>query len=188
MPILPSEPALYPEELFADVPVLPGADQTWWVLHTRPRQEKSLARELRQLHLSFYLPLIARRCHVRGRVMQSHIPLFPSYLFLRGGDQDRLTALNTHRVVRSIAVSAQDELWRDLRQVHTLIGSGAPITPEDRLEPGMLVEIRSGPLAGLRGKIIRSATGRRFVISVNFIQQGASVTIEDFALAPIETL
>ena len=42
MPILSSEPSLFPEELF-------GADwsddaaRQWWVLHTRPRQEKSLA-------------------------------------------------------------------------------------------------------------------------------------------------
>ena len=32
---------------------------------------------------------------------------------------------------------------------------------------------RSGPLAGLKGKILRTASGRRFVVEVDFIQQGA---------------
>ena len=40
--------------------------------------------------------------------------------------------------------------------------------------------------AGLKGKIIRVATGRRFVVQVDFIQQGASVVLDDFAVQPAE--
>jgi transcription antitermination factor NusG len=68
-------------------------------------------------------------------------------------------------------------LWR-------LLASGAPVTPEDRLVPGMTVEITRGPLAGLSGKIVRAASGRRFVVEVHFIQRGASVLLDDFALEP----
>jgi hypothetical protein len=50
---------------------------------------------------------------------------------------------------------------------------------------GAVVDITSGPLEGLRGTIIRSASGRRFVVRVDFIQQGASVLLEDFALIPV---
>ena len=71
-------------------------------------------------------------------------------------------------------------------KIHRLIASGAAVTPEKRLVPGDLVEIRSGPLAGLRGTILKSASGSRFVVQVDFIQRGASVLLDDFTLARID--
>jgi len=186
MPVLQAESELYPEDLFGadNQPNLSG--RVWWVLHTKPRQEKSLARDLVAQQLPFYLPVVGQRSLVRGRVLTSHIPLFPGYLFLLAEGNERIEALTTHRVVRSIPVTDQTELWRDLRQVQRLIATGAPLTAEGRLAPGMEVEIQSGPLAGLRGKILRSATGKRFVVSVNFIQQGASVLLDDFVLLRVK--
>ena len=181
MPILAAEPDLYPENLFAELPAEPHG-RAWWVLHTRPRQEKSLARQLLDRQVPLFLPLIRRKNRLRGRIMTSHIPLFTSYVFLLASQQERLTALATQRVVMSLTVPNQEQLWRDLCQIRRLIESGAPITPEDRLQSGMQVEIRSGPLMGLKGTILRTGSGRRFVVQVDFIQRGASVELDDFML------
>jgi transcriptional antiterminator RfaH len=186
MPLLDEEPPLFPAGLFD--PTLDPAvlqDKTWWVLHTKPRQEKSLARDLFSRQVPFYLPQTLKRWRLRGRMMKSHVPLFAGYLFLMADAKDRITALTTNRIVQSIKVPDQAQLWSDLRQIHKLIATGAPVTPEDKLGPGDLVEIRSGSLAGLRGTILASATGRRFVVKVDFIQRGASVLIDDVALAPV---
>lgn len=86
----------------------------WWVLHTRPRQEKSLARDLHDCGAPFYLPLVRRRTLVRNRVMESSLPLFPGYLFLLADNEERMTALATRRVARSLDVPDQARLWRDL--------------------------------------------------------------------------
>jgi transcriptional antiterminator RfaH len=186
MPLLPLEPTVYPEGLLADADPPETAGRSWWVLHTKPRQEKSLARQLLRSGVSFYLPVIARRCLVRNRVQHSHVPLFAGYVFLLGDHDERVTALATGRVVRSLEVADQTGLWRDLRQICRLIATGAPIAPEERLTPGAPVEIRTGPLAGLRGTILRTASGRRFVVQVDFIHQGASVLLDDFHLAPLD--
>jgi transcriptional antiterminator RfaH len=162
-----------------------GSDRLW-VLHTRPRQEKSLARQLHGNRIPFYLPCISRRLRYRDRVMTSHVPLFPGYVFLRGDNDARVAALETSRVIQAIHVIDQDRLWQDLRQINQLIATGEPITPEERLVPGSIVEIRNGPLTGLRGKILRSASGNRFVVEVDFIHKGASLIIDDFALASCE--
>jgi len=186
MPFLPPEPNAFPDNLFADDNAELRQGRLWWVLHTKPRQEKSLARQLVKTQVPFYLPLIEKRSVIRGRVMPAHVPLFPGYVFLLGVREERLTALATHRVVNSLEVSDQQTLWTDLTQVNRLINTGAPITPEERLEPGDLVEIMRGALAGLKGRIIRAASGRRFVVEVHFIQRGASVTLDDFNLMPID--
>jgi len=185
MPVLPVEPALFPDYLFDEWPKLVATGRLWWVLHTRPRQEKCLARQLLENEIPYYLPQISRRGLIRGRVVTSHNPLFSSYVFLLGHERERFSALASGRVVQALRVSDQEQLGADLSQLYRLIESGLPITPEDRFAPGMAVEIRSGALAGLRGTILRTATGRRLVVQVNFIQRGASVELDDFMLAPV---
>jgi transcriptional antiterminator RfaH len=182
MPILPVEPNLFPTDLF-ETPATEG--RVWWVLHTKPRQEKSLARDLLLAEIPFYLPLLERKVLVRGKFLQSYIPLFTSYVFLLADQEERVSALATKRVVQSLDVKGQAELWKDLNQVHRLITCGLPVTPEQRLCPGATVEIRTGALAGLKGTIIREAARNRFVVQVDFIQQGASVILDDYVLAAV---
>lgn len=185
MPILPAEPSLYPDQLFEQIPAVTEGDRSWRVLHTKPRQEKSLARQFRDAQQPFFLPMVSRRLTIRGRSLKSYLPLFGGYCFILANEQERLRALTTHRVVRVLEVLDQERLWRDLHQVHQLIETGAPITPEGRLVPGTPVEIRQGPLTGLSGVILRNGTKRRFVVQVDFIQQGASIELEDYMLTPI---
>src|SRR5947209_7206832 len=98
MPVLPAEPDLFPDHLFAEPPDAEIARRQWCVLHTKPRQEKSLARQLLETKVPFYLPCVPRRWTLRGRAMTSHLPLFPSYLFLLGDRDERLSAFSTRRV------------------------------------------------------------------------------------------
>jgi transcriptional antiterminator RfaH len=187
MPILAPEPACFPENLF-ELPA-DGGDRRWLVIHTRPRQEKSLARDLLERSIAFYLPLQASRVRVRNQIVHSYHPLFASYLFLFANPEDRLIALGTRRIVGALEVNDQLRLWNDLRQVHRLTGSGLPVSPVERLAPGMPVQIREGPLMGLRGVIVKSVSGNRFVVTVDFIQRGASVLLSDSVLSacPPET-
>ena len=175
---------MYPRNLF-EAEVAHSPDRIWWVLHTRPRQEKSLARHLHTAQIPFYLPLTPRRLQVRNRTMTSQIPLFTSYLFLLAHPQERVAALASSRVVNSIRVTDQARLLRDLSQVHRLIAMGAPIALEDRMVPGAMVEIQCGPLAGLRGKIVQETSRKRFVVEVDFIQRGASVLLDGYSLVPV---
>jgi transcriptional antiterminator RfaH len=183
--VLPLETSLFPENLFASPTFYRAGSQIWWALHTKPRQEKSVARQLREGAVPFFLPLIARRSVISKRVVTSHIPLFPGYVFLFGDREQRATALATGRVVRVLEVAQQLDLWRDLFQVKQLIDTGAAIRPEGRLTAGTQVEISSGPLAGLKGTILNEKSRRRFVVQVDFLQQGASVLLDDFYLTPV---
>jgi len=184
MPVLQMEENVYPVNLFKGGAEEAG-ERCWYALHTKPRQEKALARQMLEARVPFYLPLIRQKTVVRGRLLQSHVPLFGGYLFLLADREERVTALATQRVVRSLQVPRQDDLWRDLAQVERLISSGLPVTPEQKLYPGKAVTIRTGPLAGLKGKIVREVSRRRFVVQVNFIQQGVSALLEEYMLAPV---
>jgi transcription antitermination factor NusG len=186
MPILAAEPSLFPEDLLSPTtspPPIDGAE--WRVLHTKPRQEKGLARDLCERGIGFYLPTAARHLpnDRRGRVAE--LPLFDSYVFLYADRDQYLAALGTKRVIRALPVPDQRGLWADLRRLRTLLAAGLPVSPEVALAPGRLVEIMAGPLAGLRGTIVRAAAGARFVVAVDFIRRGASVTLDGLLLRPV---
>jgi hypothetical protein len=184
MPILDREANLYPNELLSkrledDVP------RRWWAIYTKARQEKALARQLLGYQIPFYLPLASRENLVRGRRVHSHVPLFNGYLFLYGTEEERIRSLTTNRISRILEVKDQQQLFRDLRQVHEVIQSGAPLTVESRLEAGQAVRVKYGALEGLEGKVVQRRGGVRLLIAVDYLQQGVSIEIDDFMVEPI---
>jgi transcription antitermination factor NusG len=185
MPLLRAEPHLFPEDLFCDQDQFTCSDRCWHVSRTLPRQEKALARHLLNRQVPFYLPTISRRIRIRDRAFNSHTPLFSGYVFVFANNDERLIELTSRRIAQSLAVPDQPGLWRDLTQIEQLITSGAAITPEDRMVPGTKVTIRSGAFRGMEGTFVRSASGNRFVIQINFIQRGASVLLDDFAVEQV---
>lgn len=185
MPILSEEPSLYPDTLLDGMNGEP-LDRRWWVLYTKARQEKAVARELLGYEIPFYLPLVKKTSFYRGREVSSHVSLFSGYVFLYGSDEERVRTLTTNRISRILTVHDPDDLIYDLRQLHQLIAAGAPLTVESRLVPGKRVRVRHGSLAGLEGTVLTRRGKTRLVVSVNFLQRGASVEFNDCMLEPID--
>lgn len=179
MPTLAAEPSMYPEDLlYQSAEAAP--ERRWWVVHTNPRQEKSLARHLYAKQVPFYLPLIPKLRINRGRKIKSYLPVFGGYLFLFGNDYECMTALESNRVVKLLPVPGVEEMSLDLRNIEALIKANAPLTVEGRLAPGVKVRVKSGALMGLEGVILSRRGENRLLIAVRFLQQGVSVMIEDF--------
>ncbi|MBI3411554.1 MAG: UpxY family transcription antiterminator [Planctomycetes bacterium] len=183
MPLLGLEPFIHPQDLLS-APV-EGREGSWLALHTRPRAEKTLARKLLAGDVPFFLPLYKRQWRNRGRLFCSHLPLFPSYVFLHGDGDARLQALETNLVAQVLTVSDQRQLSDDLRRIFQVVESGLDLTREERLPPGTPVEIIKGPLAGSCGKVLRHGAKLRLVVEVQFLNQGVSVDIESWMLREI---
>jgi transcription antitermination factor NusG len=187
MPILPHEPDIWPESLFQQEAVVQGTG-TWWALYTLPRREKDLMRRLLRMEVPFYSPMVKRRSHSpSGRARTSYVPLFPGYVFLFGSEEQRYKSLTTNCVSRCLEVSDGRQLAADLEQIHKLIVADAPLTPEARIEAGMRIRVRSGPFAGLEGMVIKRRGMQRLLVVVHFLQQGASVQLEDYQVERIDS-
>lgn len=187
MPILPREPDAFPDDVLDDARAAELPDGRWWALYTLPRREKDLVRRLRGLGIWHYCPMVRRRSRSpSGRTRTAWAPLFGGYVFLLGGEAHRYEALTTNCVSRALMVPDGPQLARDLRQVKRLIDSGAPLTPEARIEPGDRVRIRSGSLVGLEGVVVKRRNCERLLVAVEFLQRGASVQIADFQVERID--
>jgi transcription antitermination factor NusG len=184
MPIRKPEIQCFPDDLLTSV--LPaGNDRLWWVVHTKARQEKSIARVLLEKAVPYFVPQLEKTSLARGRKRKSLIPMFASYLFLYGNEHERYTSLATNRVAKVITVDDQEQFHSDLGQIWRLILSKAPLTPESRLATGDRVRVRGGPFAGLEGTVIERRAKCRLFVAVRLLQQGVSMEIDDFQLEPI---
>jgi hypothetical protein len=180
MPTLAAETDLYPQDLLERENWAENEHQQWWALYTRSRCEKELMRRLVELKIPFYGPTIEKRGRTpQGRIRTSFIPLFSNYVFLYGDESHRYNALKTNCVSRDLPVFDGPQLAADLRKLRQMIESGLPVVPEALLEPGVPVRVRSGPLAGYEGVVLRRRGETRLLVAVRFLQQGASVQIDE---------
>lgn len=183
MPILPPEPDCHPPDLLDHDQRL---DDTWWLLYTKSRQEKQLMRRLRQVDVMHYAPQIAhRRRSPAGRIRVTYAPMFNNYVFMCGDEEARYQAVCTGCVQKCDPITDVERFVSDLRQIRDLINTGVPLTIESRLEPGEHVRVRTGAFAGYEGTILRREQETRLLVSVQFMDRGVSVKLEDCQLEKI---
>jgi hypothetical protein len=186
MPILNHEKDIYPDDLLSNQEILDCQERVWWVLYTISRREKELSRRLSARQIPFYAPVIAKRYRSpQGRLRTSYIPLFPNYVFLFGTEDDRIEALATQCISRCQSVIDRELFVRDLKQIHSLISTGVPLTPESKLEKGDRVRVKSGPFQGYQGVVMRREGKTRLLLALEFLQQGVSIELDQALLEPL---
>lgn len=166
MPICAAMPMVWPDGVLD-----PSVDDAWesteriWVaLRVQPRCEKAVARSLLRREEPYFLCLKSSpRVYQRRRVI-SQAPLFPGYVFASAGDEDQLSALWHDRHVSCVLKPpSQSEFLQELRNLHRLVTSGVPVTPEEQLRPGEQARITRGCLAGVIGTVVYNRGGMRLI-------------------------
>ncbi len=171
----------YPHDLLSNH--LP--DEPWWVAHTKSRQEKALAHYLGSAGVNYFLPLLKKPQASANRLRYSVIPMFTGYLFFKGDLLSRQEAYRSHNVAKVIEVSDQDILTKELQNIQKVMNGDLPIYQNVLLKKGKRVRVKSGPLEGLEGTIIRKKRKSRLILEVTMISQAVAVDVE---LALVETI
>lgn len=186
MPILGREDDIFPSNLLEDSTDLTGTDRQWWCIYTISRREKDLMRKLAALEIAHYGPVIPKRYRSpNGRLRTSYVPLFPNYVFMLGTEDDRYQAMTTNCISRCNPIEDRERLVADLRQIFHVVDAGVALTPESRLEPGNRVRVRTGPFARYEGTVIRREGKTRLLLSIQFLEQGVSMELDEGLLEPI---
>lgn len=172
---------------FSNLYTAPSAEDNWYALYTRHQHEKSVAWMLTNKGFEVFLPLYTSVRRWQHRVTTVSLPLFPSYVFLRGGLDRWLQIVTTpgiHAVVGSTSGPAVVER-EEIEAVRLMIEGAPSVEPCPFLKSGDRVRVKSGPLAGLEGILVRKRNIFRFVISVEMLGKSASVEIDSTAVESI---
>jgi len=175
-----------------DLPTPPSLEPAavaprWYAVRTRSRHEKKVRDELLRRHVEMFLPLYERWSQWKDRKKKIECPLFPGYCFGRFPLTERVRVLEVPGVAGLVSVNGRAEPIADgeIDGVRRLVATRFRYDPHPFLEAGMEVEVVRGPLAGVRGKLIRKDHSTRLVIAVSLIQQGAAVEIHPADVAPV---
>ena len=185
MSTLAETPSVFPPTLLTETR-LDAPQRQWSVIYAKARQEKALARDMFANEIPYYLPMAKKTSIYGKRRITTQLPLFPGYLFFHGTEGERVKVLQTNRTSRILPVDDSVDLHCDLLWLEQMIASGMPLTVENQLTAGHRVRIRRGPLAGLEGTVLIRRGISRLLVSVDFLQQGASVAIDDHLLERID--
>jgi transcription antitermination factor NusG len=174
---------------FAEATVLPAeyVRPRWYAVQTCANHEKRVLQQLDLRTVEAYLPLYESVRRWRDRRMRLELPLFPGYIFVHVALCDRLRVLQTPSVVRLVGFGGQPAALPD--QEIDALRQG--LTREMRVEPhpylkvGQCVRVRTGPLQGLKGILVRKKKVSRFVISLDLIMRSVAVEIDVAELEPV---
>ena len=162
----------------------------WYAVHTKARHEFLVADHLTRSGLEALLPSVVLTRKWKDRKKRIRFPLFPGYLFVRLDITHslRLTVLRTKGVVRLLCtVGGEPERVPD-DQIETLkkiLEKDVPLDPYPYLHEGQLVRIKSGPLAGIEGRLVQKTDRSLLVLSIDIIRQSTSVTIDAADVEPV---
>lgn len=160
------------------------AQAAWWLVHTKPRQEKKLAHDLRSLKIEHFLPVVPHRALTRGRMRVTWAPLFPGYLFQYGSLESRIQVLTTNRVVAIHPVADRLRMKCQLRDLADLIEKNVPLRVEERFPIGRTVRVKAGALTDKCGIVVKHGGKTRLFIRVNELLGGVSVELDHQLVEP----
>jgi transcription termination/antitermination protein NusG len=163
-----------------------SAQSHWHVLHTNSRQEKILSDTLAAMGVAHYLPLVRQTRFYGKRKASVEVPLFAGYVFLHGTLEEVYEADRTGRVARIIHVADQEELDRELNNVHLALSKNAELSRYPLLKTGVKVEVRSGPFRGLQGVIENWSRGDLLYLRVQMLGTAARMQIDASLLDPLD--
>lgn len=166
-------PTIWPEE--KSIRELMG---TWWVAHTKSRNEKALAWSMAKKGISYFLPMSWKVSSHKGRKTRSLLPLFTGYLFFCGNENQRLDVLRTNRIANIIEVKDQMGLVEDLIPIEQALRAGTNLLTHQYIETGRRCQVTTGPLAGMEGIVVKDQANLRLVLQVNILGQATSVEID----------
>jgi transcription antitermination factor NusG len=173
----------------AEAAVLPAEyrEERWYAAQTCANHEKRVLEQLSQRTVEAYLPVYLSVRRWKDRRVRLELPLFPGYVFVRLALRDRLQVLQTPSVVRLVGFGGQPAALPDqeIDKLRQGLAHDMRLEPHPYLKVGHGVRVRSGPLQGLEGMLVRRKNESRFVISLDLIMRSVAVEIDVAELEPI---
>lgn len=166
---------------------------SWYLLYTRPRQEKVAHQNLLQQGYESVLPLLTTEKIQQGRLVITEEPLFPRYLFVRL-EQDlsgkSWTPLRSTRGVSRLVTFGNQPARVEDRLVEALQvrSTHQQQQPQRLFSPGDAVTIDAGPFKGLEAIYQMTDGEQRALVLIELLSKPTPLRIPPAHLSRTKTL
>jgi transcription antitermination factor NusG len=175
------------ENIGVGEPGLQSIEAPWWAIYTRHQHEKAVEEMLSAKGFNVFLPLYESIRRWKDRRKLLSLPLFPCYVFVKGGLDRRLHVLTTpgvHMVLtrgERVATIPNDEI----EAIRRTVEGPYRVEPHPFLRCGERVRVIRGSLEGVEGVLVRKTNMYRLVLSVEMLAQSVAVEIDALDATPV---
>ena len=168
-------PLFFESQLINDDCYLIGTspEHRWYPVYCKPNKEKKLSELATQKNISWYLPTFLHHRMTRGHRVESHIPMFPGYVFLLLNRQQNWQVKTSGLIIRILPVTEKTEqqIIEDLNNIRKfeLISRTQPVKVRADLIPGKRFIISNGKLKGTEGVIVKIKNRTEFIVHLDFL-------------------
>jgi len=141
-------------------------DKNWYVVYTKPRNEKKATSRLLSKGIEAYCPLVKTLRIWSDRKKKVWIPMFTSYVFVRITEKERLKVLQDMGVLNFIYWLGKPAVVRDeeIEAIKNIAEYSEDIKiSEERFEKGKILTINDGPFKGLTGEVVDVSSNIIFI-------------------------
>lgn len=154
----------------------------WYLIHTKPRQERRALQNLERQGFACYLPLIAVEALRDGAVVCAEEPLFPRYLFIHlddGGAGRAWAPIRSTRGVHRLVAFGADPAVVDDGLIEALRHHQASLCdrPRRMFSPGDRVEVMDGAFAGIEAVYQMEDGESRAIVLIQLMQKSTPLAV-----------
>jgi transcription antitermination factor NusG len=160
--------------------IIPANAYFWHAVYVKSRTEKKAQTELQLMEIETFLPLQRKLRQWSDRKKWVEVPLISGYLFVKVSRKEYDQVLQSNYVAWYVRFEGKAAIIPDAQIEYLKLmlkqdNSEIEITKE-KLEPGQMIEVVSGPFIGLKGKL-QKVKGKNKV-AIELEQLGYSALVE----------
>ena len=161
----------------------------WFAIRVRSRCEKLAAAALASRQIEVLAAVAPQRRVWADRVRTVEMPIFAGYIFGRFDASQRAEVEKTAGIASIVRFGdaccpVEDT---EIAALRIVLGSGLDLHRAPFLCAGRPVEVKHGPLAGVRGIVVEVKNRYRLVVSITLLQRSVSVEIDEALVQPLWT-
>jgi transcription antitermination factor NusG len=156
------------------------SDSSWFVLQTDPKCETKVEQFLTHKGYECLVPMYRQKRQWCSRVIEVNLPLFPMYVFCHFTNSAIGKAIVTPHVKRIVGFGGQpvEVAAKEINALKLLSQSRLLREPWAYIPDGTLVQIETGPLAGVQGFLYNGEDRQRLIITVSLLQRSVAVQLD----------
>jgi transcription antitermination factor NusG len=162
-------------------------DPKWCAVHTRHQYEQQVNGSLRTKGFQTFLPTFMNTHEWTDRKKRISEALFPGYLFVADVGEQRLQIVSTPGVCAIVSVAGVPAIISndEIEAIRRAMESPYNLEPHPYLKEGNQVQVMHGPLAGVKGILVREGNTARLVLLVEILGRAAAVEIDRNCVRPL---
>lgn len=163
----------------------------WYLLYSKPKQERVALENLERQGYEAYLPLMPNRRRIKGRYTRVIEPMFPRYLFIHLSDKTDdwgpiRSTLGVSKLVRfgDLPARVPEGLIETLQSHEN--EAGIQVLPLPEFKAGDRVRIAEGAMAGYEGVYQAKGSQERVIILLDVVGKSTRVQLSADAIEAVK--